>query len=248
MFDKANNMNSLKKLKCENRHRVLSFMRTTGLVSVSDIARSCNLSKMTIHKIIDHFLDKDIIQLVGKGESTEEGGKKPNLFAFNSNYRYIFALRLYGDSMTTTVANLRGENIVDQKNYPLGNAAFTDFLDTAKQAFDEQVTSQQLDGDRCLGAVVGCDAVVDAENGVCLSSPGYDSWGTNIPIRESLHSVLPTGVPVYIDNWLRYLAYGEMKASQASEPRERFFLIDAQQDHLSGGLVIDGKIWRGSMG
>lgn len=247
MLKKTETKNSLKTLKFRNRKLVLSFMRGAGAVSVNEISRATGLSKMTVHKIIDHYLEEGMISHAGKGVSTEEGGKKPNLFAFNAHCRYIYAIRVGGDSLSTSIVNLKGEVIVGCKAVCLDNVSFEQAIAMMADAFREQVAEKSLPGGNCLAAVVGCNGIVDVENGVCLASYQYPHWGVNLPIRESLGRLLPGGIPVHVDSWWRHLAHGEVHFAETGS-RNRFFLIGNSGDYISGGMVDHGVVASGATG
>ena len=247
MLKKSETKNSLKTLKFRNRKLVLQFMRNSGSVSVNEISRATGLSKMTVHKIIDHYLEEAMISHAGKGVSTEEGGKKPNLFAFNADCRYIFAVRLGGDFLSTSIVNLKGETIVERNRVSLAHATFDQVVKMIGDAFIDQVAAKDLPKENCLATVVGCNGVVDAEKGVCLASYQYPDWGVNMPVRECLEALLPDNVPVHVDSWWRHLAHGEVHFGQHSDGKN-FFLIGNSGDYLSGGMVMEGQACRGASG
>lgn len=247
MNNRMETRNSLKTLKFRNRRLVLSFMRGSGAVSVNEISRATGLSKMTVHKIIDHYLEEGMITHAGKGFSTEEGGKKPNLFSFNAYCRYIFAVRLGNKVISTSIVNLKGELVVERRRIPAENLAFDAAAKLIAEAFTQQMEEGRLPREDCLAAVVGCNGIVDTEAGVCVAAYQYPSWGFNIPIREALQNFLPQNVQVYVESWWRHLAYGEMHFAEG-ENRRRFFLIGNSGDYVSGGMVNDGLVYSGATG
>ncbi|MDR1611625.1 MAG: ROK family protein [Planctomycetota bacterium] len=246
-MENAEARNSLKTLKRKNRHRVLEYIRGNAAVSVAAVAEATGLSKMTVHKIIGHHLGASLIAPAGKGLSTEEGGKKPNLYAFNPNYRYIFAVKIVERQLSSALANLRGEIASSHTALYDRDTDLADILKMIRWAFHSLIKRQRISEEDCIGAVVGCHGIIDVDQGVCVISPHFVSWGSDVPIRDRIAEVLPRGMPVYVDNWLRYHAYGEMKAGAAAD-RGRFFLIGTEWDGLAGALVIDGRIYRGNGG
>lgn len=246
MQKKPENLNSLKSLKYRNRMIVLTHMRKAGNVSVNEIFKETGLSKMTVHKIIDYYVDNGMVSLVGKGSSTEEGGKKPNLFAFNPNCRFIFGLRLGNDTLCTSIVNLNGESMAKTETI-LGDKSFDTVMDMVKANFDAQVTSNGLAQKNCLAIVVGFSGIVDAESGVCLTRHKNHKWGTNIPLRGALAKRFPPHIRIYVNSHWRYLAMGEVVAAKPGK-RRRFFLMGNSGDHISGGLVENGKVMTGVNG
>lgn len=239
--------NSLKTLKARNRKLVLNFMRTAGSVSINDISLATGLSKMTIHKIIDHYLDEGIIVLTGKGASTDEGGKKPNLFAFNPDRHYIFAIRFGNDCLSSSIVNLHGETIGTRKRIPIVNASFEEVVQVIADEFVEQVSANSLPKENCFAAVIGYNGVVDADTGECLTAYRNPGWERNAPIRESLRALLPDHVAVHVDSCWRQLAHSLAQHAEDGEGKT-FFLIGNMGDCLSGGMVVDGQAFRGRTG
>ncbi len=244
---KTETKNSLKSLKFKNRKMVLSFMRASGAVSVNEISHATCLSKMTVHKIIDHYLAEGVISHSGKGVSTEEGGKKPNLFSFNAHSRFIYAVRLGGSYLSTSIVNLKGEMVVGKKSYPLDNVSLDDLLHLIGQAFREQSAEKELPVENCLAAVVGANGAIDLENGVLLTSYYNPDWGHNIPLRDKIGVELPGNIPVHMDSWWRHLAHGEMHYAKNGS-RDRFFLIGNSGNYVSGGLVHHKQVCQGATG
>ncbi len=241
------NRNSLKTLKFRNRKLVLAYLRKTGAVSVNDISRFTGLSKMTVHKIIDHYMKIGMVSLTGKGESTDEGGKKPNLFAFNPNCRYIFAVRLADTFMSSCIANLRGDLVAERTRLTITNVDFPTVVAMMRREFDRMIQEHNLDIGNCLAVVVGCNGIVDVENGVCLAFYQNPAWQDNLPIRDHVSAVFPPEIPIRVDSWWRHLAHGEIIASE-TDARKRFFLIGNSGDYISGGLVADGRVFSGATG
>ena len=81
-------------IKYNNQKLVMSLFRWAGKLSVSEISEQVGLSKTTIKKIIGDLMKKNMLLSAGKGESTEEGGKKPELFIFNPTFRYIVLVNI----------------------------------------------------------------------------------------------------------------------------------------------------------
>lgn len=247
MLNKMETKNSLKTLKFRNRRLVLSFMRNSSAVSVNEISRATGLSKMTVHKIIDHYLEEGMISYAGKGVSTEEGGKKPNLFIFNAHCRYIYAIRMGDKFMSTSIVNLKGEMIVGRRRVTLDNVSFDDAIRMMIDSYRQQILEGELPEEDCLAAVVGCNGIVDVDNGICLAAYQYPEWGKNIPIRDRLRSHLPEHVSIHVDSWWRHLAHGELHR-EGGESGHRFFMIGNSGDYISGGMVDDGHVYQGETG
>ncbi len=237
---------SLQTVKLRNRQLVLSFMRANAAVSVNQISRATALSKMTIHKILSHYLAEGLISHAGKGQSTEEGGKKPNLFIFNAHSRYLFAVRIGGQKLVTTVATLRGEVIAESREQMLSGMGFGETVAAIGAAFREAMQANSLSPERFAAVAVSCNGIVDA-SGRCAVLYEQPEWGTRLPFKERIRIEIPSSIPIHIDCWWRYIAFAEAgRRTRAGD--ETFFLFGNSGDHIAGGLVVAGQVYRGRSG
>lgn len=244
--------NSLKSLKIRNRQLVLSFFRRTGVASVSDISRVAGLSKMTVHKIVAHYVKQGMVILAGKGGSTEDGGKKPNLFAFNPDCYCVFVVRLAGNCLTTDIVNLNGDPMAARRKMVFGDVKFNDVVDLICESFSAQLNdpaarARQLQPENFLAAVVGVDGVVDSEAGVCRVFHRHSGWGMDIPLCTLLRERFPAHMRIHVDNWWRYLGRGEM-LYRGPEWKKGFYLIGCSGDRISGALVGPNGVSQGRSG
>lgn len=238
---------SLKSLKIKNRHDVLELLRNADApLAVSDISRRTALSKMTVHKILEHHVKKGLALAAGKGESGEEGGKRPTLFAFNPDYRFIFSIKISEMSLLAAVANLKAEIRVSQIATFDRETRLAEILRLIRDMMRSLTQKLSLRVEDCVGIVVGCHGITDSDAGIIVTSPHFSSWGSNIPIRERIGELFPFPVPVYVDNWIRYIAYGEMKTRRTRD--KSFMVVGTEPEGIAAGLVMDGMLISGAKG
>lgn len=84
-------------IKLHNQKLVLSLFRTMTTASVSEISERINLSTTTVSKILAVLQENGLIKSIGKGSSTDEGGKKPELFALNETFKYVIGCYVGAD-------------------------------------------------------------------------------------------------------------------------------------------------------
>ena len=77
-----------KTLKQINRKVILNILRNSGELSIAELSKEVNLSKPTLMTIMNYYIENKLVVIAGKGNSTEEGGKKPNIFKFNEIIHY----------------------------------------------------------------------------------------------------------------------------------------------------------------
>ena len=92
-----------KSLKDNNVRLALEIIRRGEIVSVAGISEEIRLSKTTAKKIIDQLLARGFVVSVGKGESTDEGGKRPELYRFRPAYGYVVSAHITPDSILSLI-------------------------------------------------------------------------------------------------------------------------------------------------
>lgn len=238
--------NSLSTLKQKNRHSVLQFLRRRGDATVAEIAAHTGLSIMTVHNILDHLRKNGLVRTPGKGGSTEEGGKKPRLFAFNPDCHYIFSVRIVDRFLSCAITDMNGDLSVSHTAYHGNDTSLDDILGMVRESFYDLAKRRDVAPRDCHAVVVGSHGVIDGERGVCVISPHFESWGMNVPIRDRIQELLPPDIPVHIGNWMHYHTYGELMARGAEH--SRLYFIGTEYNGLAGGLVIDGRLRFGLAG
>src|SRR6266540_1851583 len=91
-------------------------------------------------------------------------------------------------------------------------------------------------------AGVGIPCTIDRERGVAIASVNLDL--ADVPIRDLLAERL--GLPVFVDNDANLAALAEHRFGAAQEASNAVMLTIGTG--IGGGLIIDGRVYRGSTG
>lgn len=106
-------------------------------------------------------------------------------------------------------------------------------------------TSDLIAEGRSHGTVVGIGIGVPGliENGVVRYSPNLPGWN-DVPLQSLLEDAL--ALPVVLENDANAVTYGEMSVG-AGKGFDSLICITLGTG-VGGGLILDGKIWRGAFG
>lgn len=88
---------------------------------------------------------------------------------------------------------------------------------------------------------VGLPGLIDSERGIVHELTNIPGW-EEVPLRQIMRD--RTGLPVEIENDAKAMAYGEVKFGAAKSGRD--VICVTLGTGVGGGLIIDGKIYRGA--
>jgi len=233
-----------KNIRSQNRKLILELYREKDLLSVSSIAHTINLSRTTVMKINESLLEDGIIIEAGKGDSTDEGGKKPAVYRFNTQNKLILTFYIEYDQVHFRLSDLSYNSLIEDSLPMPRNEKFPEIARKMKTLMETN-SSAIPDGTAVLACMVAVHGNVDSNTGVCLHSTHFPSWGTFNNLHEQVATTLELDCPIYIDNWIRFKAYGESKLGPAKN-HESVVLIDAGWLGVASGILLGGKIFPGN--
>ena len=237
-----------KNIKLHNQKLVINLFRSGKEFSASEIAAHTQLSITTAVKLLDALMAANVIQSIGKGESTLEGGKKPELYVINSSYKY--AIGCYGTEMNAEIMLTDFMcNVICKKSLHYSHPESADeTMREIAEGIRSIVSENNLSPERLCGISIGLNGIVDSAKGI-LSYPVHNSeWGKNLNILCSVRKYLPEfkNTNIIIDNAGRFAAYS-LLLNHPEYKEKRVFSIIAT-DYAVGCFMEHGNIVHGNNG
>jgi len=238
-----NNIGKQKILKQINRKAILNLLRNENELSIAALSERANLSKPTIMKIMKHYIDKGFIVISGKGSSTEEGGKKPNIFMFNANGGYAIGMSITANKLKSVITNLKGEilnRLVVDLDY---NEELDSVIDKIVYSYYTLLGRSEVESGKVIGLAVGIYGLTDFDSGIVFYSPHYPSWGKNIKMREKIVKRIPENINVIVENLPRFLVFAEKSLGAARHESDVVSILAGYG--IGSGIIIGNEIKRG---
>ncbi|MGA2545466.1 MAG: ROK family transcriptional regulator [Rectinemataceae bacterium] len=236
-----------KSLKQLNTRVALDLIRASDTISVADVSDSIHLSKTTVKKILDLLAKAGIVLSAGKGDSTDEGGKKPELYRFNIKYGYSICLHVTPEDLIAVTTDLRADITYYHKEKLEDDRSLKCIIDLLVMTIRRFVAMKASTGEKLIGIAIVLPGLVDSVKGISIYSPHYPNWGREVAFTELLLAGLGEGwdVPIAIDNANRYQAVAEREKGIAAG-RKNFVVIDALNEGLGAGIVLGGEVIQGA--
>lgn len=234
-------------LKQNNTRIVLEVFRRGGDLPVAGISGDIKISKTTVKKICDNLLSMNLIHSAGKGDSTDEGGKKPELYRFNRDYGYVIGLHITPEALISVTTDLDADITWLRKTDIGADRGIDSIMERLVEAIRGFTSRKAATGQILIGIALVLPGLVDSSRGISIYSPHYHEWGRDLPFAELLSRRLGAdfAVPLYVDNANRFQAIAEARKGVASGCGN-FCIVDALSEGLGSGIVLNGELIQGN--
>lgn len=199
-------------LRRQNYQTIIQLFRNHTNLAIRDIMNAVSLSKTSISNILNNLMAMNIIYANGKGESTNQGGKKPELYALNLNYRYVIVIYIHHEECLCQLMNMEYSILAEFVQicpHPTGYS-YKEIISLIANGVNSVLEKVHISQEQLCGLVLHCGGIVNVQKGV-LSRPILSpQWGNDLPILEDVQQKLCLDVPFYLDNTSRYHGYFEL--------------------------------------
>jgi predicted NBD/HSP70 family sugar kinase len=225
-----------------NRKHILNLMRSSEELSVSDISSRVNLSKPTLMKIMKYYVGKGYLIISGKGSSTEEGGKKPNIFKFNANGGYAMGMIITANKLKSVLTNLKGAVVSSASVDLASNEDLESILDKMLSSYNTLLSDSGITPVKIIGLAIGIYGITDYNRGIVMYSPHFPSWGKNVQFSQKVKKKIPN-VSVMLENISRFQVFAEKTLGVAISEHDIVSVIAGKG--LSAGVILEDELKRG---
>jgi len=230
-------------LRQNNAKLVLSFLRRSGPTSIPTISSKTKLSNNTIAMIIQQYLSTGIVVHSGKAESSRNAGKRPNLYVFNPRSRFAIGVNVSEFSIDGVITDLQAE-ILKEISVPISDDIKTEeILKEISAIADSLLKNIGVERERLVGVAIGTHGITDFRNGVVVMSPRNPAWNRNFHLKEQIQNSFHPGVPIYVDNQIRFQAIAEKKHGLGKKTKNMIVLRCT--DGIIAGVFSENSLRRG---
>ena len=236
-----------KNIRQKNVSSIIQLFRTSDTLSARTISDQTSLSKTSVNKILSQLTHERIIENVGKGDSTEIGGKKPDLFALNSEQAYFITIVFTAHNINAALLNLKLEILHSAVSYHETPLDREQLIVQLKDMVSHLLTISRIRADRIESIVLQSGGVINKENEALVIPIKDLNWKNNFPIRRLFMESLDFQPHVYFDNISRFFGYYEL-ANDPSRSDKSLMIISTLESAVGGSILSNGSFDRGGHG
>lgn len=223
------------KIKETNRKKIIKLLLEKNEVTKLDISRSLDISITTVSTNITELKKEGIVSDVRPLEST--GGRKAMALKINENCRFALGIALTPRHVKLSLINLKKEVIGDIR-IRHNKKDIESIIAIAKENINKILNNKEISIDKLLGIGISIPGTVDSQEGIIKNC--YLLGAENYNLKKSFEEFNTT---IYIDNEANLSAYYEFLNKKDILSNLLYVSIT---DGLGLGIIIDGKIYRGS--
>lgn len=228
-------------LKLSNRMQVMEVFKDGGEYTANAISEQIGLSRQTVMKAIQSFVDKGIVVSTGKGDSTNIGGKRPELFSLASE-KYLLCIETWPCHLRFVLLDLRFKEIdqllLKQKPASDPNAMFQ----TVGKISTNLLLHNHIPMESLCGVSISTPGIVNYKTNSLKYNSLCPDWGANIPIAETLRPFFAPSTPILVENVGKMTARSLLHTKELQSKR---ILVVFSSWGLSGCFIEHGKILHG---
>lgn len=224
-------------IKSQNISAILLNLLQKASISRVNLAQILGVSNATISNLVAELSDAGLITETGKIDNEGQVGRPQKALELVPNSRFVIGIHIDVGNIYIALCDLAG-NISDKRSF---SHSLSDPAETVlSQVISEIKTLSTSCPAPILGIGVAASGLINVERGINVIAPNLN-WH-NVPIRQILEAELP--YPVFVDNNVRAMAFGEAMFGAARETKSLAFLYC--RVGIGAGFVVDGQIYRGA--
>lgn len=236
-----------KNIKNDNLRYVLTIVKNHKVCTAGEISKESRLSVTTINKILDHLKRVGLVKCLGKGQSTKEGGKKPELFAFNERFQCAVNIFFGPSRAVCVITDLYSETLMKCECV----YSDKDDLDSCNREVYQSLLKLLEDSgfgreDVC-GISIGIAGIVNVETGNVVYPIHNLKWGSGDGIIKKCREVFADNTNIMVEN------AGRLRAQYVfcKNPELRYksvAVLTSNINNSSGAIFKNGLVLHGSNG
>lgn len=228
------------KVRKVNRSLILNTLRLHAPTSRAQVANITGLTRGTVSNIVNVLIEDGLV-FEDKLEDSKIG--RPSiLLGLKPDGGAVIGVEIGVDFISVLLTNFVADTMWEIRVKTLVSQSQTEIINQAEQYIDQALSIAIEQGLRPLGIGVGLPGLVNTRQGNLIIAPNLH-W-KNVPLRliwnQRFH------LPIYIENEANLAALGEYYFGVARGVDN--FICLTSGIGLGGGIMIDGRLFRGGHG
>ncbi|GAB3169397.1 ROK family transcriptional regulator [Telluribacter humicola] len=217
---------------------VLGYFATNGNATIPDLSKELSFSVPKITSLVNELIKDSLIQDYGKVEST--GGRKPNLYGLIPDSAFFIGVEVKQSQINIGLSNLQCELVKVSEEIPYKLDNTQESLDSLCNAIKQFINGLTINTATILGIGINLSGRINYKTGHSYSFFHFDER----PLSQIIESKV--GIPVFLENDSRAMAYGEFCMGVVKDEKNVLFLNLGYG--IAVGIMLNGQLYYGKSG
>ncbi len=217
---------------------IISHLDAVESSTINDLARELNISVPKTASLVNEMIEEKIIQDNGKINS--KGGRKASIYALVSDACFFIGVDVKRFHVNIGLLNFRKQLVSIRERIPYELANTQDSLNELIRIIREFIREFPQYQHKILGVGLNLSGRVNHLTGYSYSFFHFQEEPLSNIIQQAI------GIPTFLENDSRSMAYGEFMNGVVKHERNVLFInVDFG---LGMGILIDGHLYYGKSG
>ena len=223
-----------------NEFHVLRAVRDCSLISRTEIAQLCGMSKPTVSEIVSRFLADGLLERAGESRSTDRGGRRRELLRFNPAAGCVIGIDIRMTKAVVALSDLNAR-VVHRQSFDYERGSTPDqVLGHCLGLVDSILAAAGQSSNTCVGIGVGLPGLIDPVEGVLRVADTLAGWD-GVNLRTIFARA--TEIPLFVENDVKSRALGESLFGAGMGMSDQVYLWVG--DGIGAGIIVRGQLLRG---
>ena len=224
--------------KSDPKKVLLGHFANNGNMTIPDLSKDLDVSVPKITSLVSELIQEGLIKDYGKIEST--GGRKPNLYGIVPDSAFFIGVDVKQSHINIGLSDLQKNLLRISEKLPFKLDNTQESLEALCVYIQDFIAQLEVPAERVLGIGLNLSGRINYTTGHSYSFFHFDEN----PLAGVIQARV--GIPVFLENDSRAMAYGEFCAGAVEEEKDVLFL---NLDYGIGvGILFDGQVYYGKSG
>ena len=224
-----------------NTSLIMDCLRTRGPLSRAGLSAAIGLNRSTVSSLVKDLLDENLVHEIGL-QSSERSGRPGMLLELNPDGGCAVGVEIGVDFISIVLTDFVARVLWRQRVVSDPQDEQEVIIERAEGMIRRALDTGSKHGLRPLGIGVGVPGLVDIRQGRLVFAPNL-CW-RDVPLRELWTRLFD--LSIFVENEANAAALGEYYFGVARDVQNLIYLSAGVG--LGGGIIIKGKLFRGSSG
>lgn len=217
---------------------VIDYFITNGNSTLIDLAKHLNVSTPKTNELIIELIQDGVVCDLGKINSGV--GRKPNIYGLVASSAYFIGIEVNRESINIGLMDFCETFLKVTREIPFHLEDSPETLDQLCDIIEKFLDSLTIPLDKIRGIGINLTGRINHQTGYSYSFFNF----SEIPLSKIIETKI--GIPTYLENDTRAMAFGEFYCGVVSHEKDVLFInLD---EGIGMGIMINGELYYGKSG